>query len=199
MSQIACYQDLRGSPIILAMEITDISRITALFAVLAMAGIFLFFKRSPIQWSRLAVCVVSAIGIVVGCLLLALLVLRGTPEEHVFELPNGTLKVLVRTQEFRHSGTVNVDICAARASSKSFPKDRMQCFFHGYDFSGLSVAWHSDRNIEVSFRSGYLTHFQNYAIVKEGSETDSFHTSVIDREGNTSNATESSPRLNVNF
>ena len=118
------------------------------------------------------------------------------------ELRNGAFKILVRSQEFRHSGTRNIDICVAETSSRSFPKSRMQCFFHGFDFSGLSVVWQSPRDIEVSFRSGYLTYFDNVALVLPTgtSAPESFHTTVNDGESETSrDVGKATPRLNVEF
>jgi hypothetical protein len=184
------------------MDITEISPIAVLSAVVAMAGVFVFFSRATSRWSRLAVRIVSAVGVMVGCLLFAFLILRGKPEERVVELRNGAFKILVRSQEFRHSGTRNIDICVAETSSLSFPKSRMQCFFHGFDLSGLSVAWQSQHDIEVSFRSGYLTHFENTAsVLPSGSSVpESFHTTVRDGENETSiNAGKEALRLNVEF
>jgi hypothetical protein len=184
------------------MDVTEISPIVALFALVAMAGIFVFFTRAASRWSRLAVRIVSAVGVVVGCLLLAFLSFRGKPEERVVELPNGPFKILVRSQEFGHSGIRNIDICVAEASSRSFPKNQMQCFFHGFDFSGLSVAWQSQRDIEVSFRSGYLTQFDNTALVLPTgtSVPESFHTRVRDGQSETSTrAGNATLRLNVEF
>jgi len=184
------------------MDITEISPIAALFAVVAMACIFVFFSRANGRWSRLAVRIVSATGVVVGCLLLAFVIIRGRPEERVVELRNGAFKILVRSQEFRHSGTHNIDICVAEESSRSFPKGKMQCFFHGFDFSGLSVAWQSQREIEVSFRSGYLTYFDNTAsVLPAGSPVpEGFQTTIRDGKSEASiNADKPTSRLNVEF
>ena len=46
---------------------------------------------------------------------------KGTPVESVTEVQNGAFKILVRSQEFHHSGSVNVDICVANTSSHNFP------------------------------------------------------------------------------
>jgi hypothetical protein len=164
------------------MEITDLSPIIVLFAVAAMVGIFVFFGRIPSRWSQFLVRIVSAVGTALGCSILALLILKGKPEEHVVELQNRSFKIMVRSQEFLHSGTRNIDICVAEVSSRVFPRKRMQCFLHGFDFSGLSVAWLSERDIEVSFRSGYLTEFSNSASVSTTSNSvQGFH--VLVREG----------------
>ena len=65
---------------------------------------------------------------------------RGTPIETVTEAKDGPFKVLVRSREFHHSGTINVDVCVINGSDPKFPKnEKMQCFLHGFDFSGLSV------------------------------------------------------------
>jgi hypothetical protein len=184
------------------MDITKISPIAALFAVVVMAGVFVFFSRANSRWARLAVRIVSAVGVMVGCLLLAFLIIRGKPDERVVELRNGAFKILVRSQEFRHSGTRNIDICVAEASSRSFPKAKMQCFFHGFDFSGLSVAWQSQREIEVSFRSGYLTYFENaVSVLPTGSSVpEGFHTTIRDGESGASiNTDKATSRLNVEF
>jgi hypothetical protein len=184
------------------MDTTEISPIAVLFAVIAMAGIFVIFSRATSTWSRLAVLIISAVGVIVGCLVLAFLIFRGKPEERLIELGNGPFKILVRSQEFRHSGTRNIDICIAETSSRSFPKSRMQCFFHGFDFSGLSVAWRSQHDIEVSFRSGYLTRFENTALVLAtgSSVPEGFHTVVHEGESETSiDAGKATPRLNVEF
>jgi hypothetical protein len=196
-------QKSMGLPLVRCrMDITEMSPIAVLFAVVAMAGIFVFFSRAASTWSRLAVLMISGFGAIVGCLLIAFLIFRGKPEERVIELENGRFKILVRSQEFRHSGSRNLDICVAETSSRSFPKSRMQCFFDGFDFSGLSVAWRSQHDIEVSFRSGYLTHFENTAVVLAtgSSVPESFHTTVHDGESETSiDAGKAVPRLNVQF
>ena len=180
----------------------EISPLAVVFAVIAMAAIFVFFSRAASSWSRRSVLIICAAGVMVGCLVLAFLILRGKPEERVIELGNSPFKILVRSQEFGHSGSRNVDICVAETSSRSFPKSRMQCFFRGFDFSGLSVAWLSQRDIEVSFRSGYLTHFKNTASVlrTDSSVPESFHTTVHDGEAETSlDAGKATPRVNVEF
>jgi|HubBroStandDraft_6_1064221.scaffolds.fasta_scaffold333489_2 hypothetical protein len=108
-------------------------------------------------------------------------IIHGKPEESVTEVANGPFKVLIRSQDFHHSATVNIDICVSQSSSRTFPKDRAQCFFHGYDFSGLLVRWHSQREIEVSFDSGSLSEFKNYAFVDpKGSLPVEFHITMHD-------------------
>ena len=81
------------------------------------------------------------------------------------EVENGPFKVLIRSQEFHHSAIRNIDICVAQTSARKFPKDKSQCFLHGFDFSGLSVKWESEREIEISFACGRVTHFTNDAFV----------------------------------
>jgi hypothetical protein len=39
--------------------------------------------------------------------------IQGKPEESVGLVENGAFKILIRSQEFGHSGTVNIDICVA--------------------------------------------------------------------------------------
>jgi hypothetical protein len=85
----------------------------------------------------------------------------------VTQVENGPLKALVRSQEFHHSGIRNVDVCVAEISSQGFPKDEAQCLLHGFDFSGLSVKWRSEREIEISFRSGRVSQFTNDASVSQ--------------------------------
>ena len=179
---------------------TELSPTTVLFAVMSMAGIFVFSSRAASRWSRLVLRIIAAASVVFGCLLLALLIFRGKPEEHVAELRNGAFKILVRSQEYGHSGTVNLEICVAETSSGSFPRSGSQCFFRGFDSSGLSVAWLSDSDIEVSFRSGYLTHFENTASVPTGTVPKGFHTAVRDGESETSiTSGKVISRLNVQF
>jgi hypothetical protein len=89
-------------------------------------------------------------------------------EENVTAVKNGAFKVYVRSQEFLHSGIRNVDICVAGLDSKEFPGDKLQCFLHGYDFSGLSVKWLSERELEVAFDCGRVTSFRNFAVISKG-------------------------------
>ena len=42
---------------------------------------------------------------------------HGKPEESVTELDHGQFKILVRSQEFHHSGLRNVDICVAKSQA----------------------------------------------------------------------------------
>jgi len=84
------------------------------------------------------------------------------------ETTNGAFKVVVRTQEISHSGTRNVDVCVANASSSGFPEKKVQCFLSGYDFDGLSVKWQGPRVIEISFSSGRVSRFTNSAFVYPG-------------------------------
>jgi hypothetical protein len=128
---------------------------------------FLAAHRIRNKWLRIPVRVACSIGAVLGGILLAfMLFARGKPSETVIETKNGPFKVLVRSQEFQHSGIINVDVCVADSSNPAFPKnEKPQCFLHGFDFSGLSVRWLSGRDIEIAFDSGRVTTFTNYALV----------------------------------
>jgi hypothetical protein len=53
----------------------------------------------------------------VCCLVIALSSCMGKPDEKITEVRNGAFKVLIRSQEFHHSGIVNVDLCVANAST----------------------------------------------------------------------------------
>lgn len=94
--------------------------------------------------------------------------IQGKPQESVTEVGNGPFKILVRSQEFHHSGTVNIDICVAETSSRTFPTKKLQCVLNGYDFDGLSVRWLGQREIEISFSSGRVTNFTNEVLVYRG-------------------------------
>jgi len=102
--------------------------------------------------------------------LLALVVVScGMPtQENVTEVKNGEFKVYVRTQEFHNSGIRNVDICIAGLAAEEFPTDKGQCFLHGFDFSGLSVKWWSERDVEISFDCGRVSSFSNFALLSKG-------------------------------
>lgn len=107
---------------------------------------------------------------------------RGKPEESVTEVKNDAFKILVRSQEFHHSGIVNIGVCVANASSREFPNKQIQCLVHGYDFSGLSVKWRSEREIEISFACGRVSYFRNYALVyPSGPVPEEFHAILRDR------------------
>ena len=120
------------------------------------------------------------------CVVLACMVslasCHGHPtEEIVTKMQNGQFKVVIRSQEFHHSAVHNVDICVDLASSKLFPENKLQCFLHGFDFSGLSAKWVSDRDIEVSFTCGRVTHFTNSAVVyPNGPVPVEFHATLRD-------------------
>ena len=116
------------------------------------------------------------------CLMLILASCLGKPEEHVTEVKNSAFKILVRSQEFHHSGTVIVDVCVAEASDSEFPEKRIQCLLRGDDFSGLSVKWLSQREIEISFACGTVSSFRHYAVVSpSGSLPQEFHAILNDR------------------
>jgi hypothetical protein len=134
----------------------------ALILVLA----FLAAYRIRKKWLRIPVRIACSIGAVLSGLLLAIMLFaRDKPNETVTEVRNGPFKVLVRSQEFHHSGSINVDVCVTDSSSLAFPKSKQQCFLHGFDFSGLSVKWLSQQNIEIAFDCGRVTTFANSAFV----------------------------------
>jgi hypothetical protein len=86
-------------------------------------------------------------------------------ENTVSQVRNGDYEVLIRSQEFNDSRIRNVDICVTEGSGYQFPKDKRQCFLHGFDFNNLSVKWQSQRAIEVSFECGRVDQFRNSAFV----------------------------------
>jgi len=144
---------------------------------------FMAAHRIRDKWLRIPVRVVCSIAAVVSGLLLAfMLFARGKPNETVTEARNGPFKVLVRSQEFHHSGTINVDVCVTGSSNPAFPKnEKLQCFLHGYDFSGLSVKWVSQQNIEIAFDCGRVTTFTNSALVyPNGPVPVEFHATLRD-------------------
>ena len=113
--------------------------------------------------------------------MIALSSCRGKSDENITEVKNGAFKVLIRAQEFHHSGIRNVDICVANISSLGFPENRIQCFLHGFDFDGLTVKWQGPKVIEVSFRSGRVSHFTNSAIAYPGGPVPTeFHVILCD-------------------
>src|SRR5262249_36767269 len=83
-------------------------------------------------------------------------------EENISEIKSGSFKVDVRSREFNNSGVKNVDICVAETSNSSFPSGQYQCFFRGFDISGLAVQWKSSSEIEVSMECGRVMSFSNY-------------------------------------
>ena len=101
----------------------------------------------------------------VTCMSCALVACRGIPEEHLVEVREGAFKIDVRSREFHHSGTVNVDICVTNVSDPLVPEGKPQCFFHGYDLDGLTTEWLSERVILVRFECGRVSEFSNYALV----------------------------------
>ncbi len=106
---------------------------------------------------------------------------RKITEESISNVRNGDYQVLLRSQEMNGSGIRNVDICVAKASDSVFPKDKNQCFFHGFDFSGLSVNWKSQNTIEVSFQCGRVDQFRNSAFVyRQGPVPEEFYVTLRD-------------------
>ncbi len=87
-------------------------------------------------------------------------------EEVLTEVAEGAYKVVVRSQEFNHSGIRSVDVCVGDVSSQ-FPTDKAQCFLHGFDFSGLVTRWVSTRDVDISFDCGRATQFSNFALVSK--------------------------------
>jgi len=114
-------------------------------------------------------------------------------EESVTEVKNGNFKVEVRSQEFHHSGVRNVDICIADASSIEFPRDKSQCLLHGFDFSGLTVKWLSERNIEISFSCGRVLRFSNFAVISKHHPLPIEFYATLDDECNTAPTRASAP------
>ena len=157
--------------------------LTAFLVVVTLVLAFLAAHRIRNKLLRIPVRVTCSIGAVLVGLLLALMLFgRGKPTETISETKNGSFKVLVRSQEFHHSGIINVDVCVADSSDHEFPKnEKGQCFLHGFDFSGLSVKWVSGRDVEVAFDSGRVTTFTNSAFVyPNGAVPVEFHTTLRD-------------------
>jgi len=122
-------------------------------------------------------------GAAIPVILLGAMILLscGKPEESITEVTNGRFKLLIRSQEFTDSAIHNIDVCVAEASDRRFPNDKAQCFLHGFDFSGLSVKWRWQNEIEVRFRSGRVTRFTNYASISpQGSVPVEFHTTLCE-------------------
>jgi hypothetical protein len=107
--------------------------------------------------------------------------IHGKPAEKITEVKNSDFKIVIRSQEFHHSGIWNVDVCVTNSLSRTFPTRRASCFLHGFDFSDLSARWKTDREIEVSFSSGRVTQFTNSAIVYSyGPVPTEFYTELCD-------------------
>lgn len=118
---------------------------------------------------------------ILWCLTVVLGSCSSKPEESVTEVKNGAFKILVRSQEFHHSAIRNIDICVVPISVSKFPKDETQCFFHGFDFSSLSVTWRSQQEIEIFFRNGRVSYFRNYAFAyPSGPIPVEFHATLCD-------------------
>lgn len=116
-------------------------------------------------------------------------------EQNFSEVTDGAFKVIVRTQEISHTGTQNVDVCVANASSSGFPDKKDQCFLSGYDFDGLSVKWLGPQVIEVSFKSGRVARFTNSAFAYPGGPVPKeFHTLLCDGCDSASTNTKSAYR-----
>lgn len=104
-------------------------------------------------------------------------------KQTVSAIENGNYKIDIRSQEFSNSGIHNIDICVSYAQDKKFPElgKGAQCFFHGFDLSGLSVKWTSGGQIEVSFKDGYVSTFRNYAIIPNGLHPIEFRVFLYER------------------
>ena len=97
--------------------------------------------------------------------LFALLDSRRPTSETVTEVKNSPFKILVRSQEFHHSGSSIVDVCVAETPTRELPKNESQCFLQGYDFDGVSAKWITETNVQISFRCGRVTSFRNEVVV----------------------------------
>jgi hypothetical protein len=125
----------------------------------------------------------------VSLLLLSVLSCGKLTEENLTEVKNGAYKVYVRSQEFDHSAIHNVDICVADVASSRFPVDTRQCFLHGFDFSGLTVRWLSERNVEISFSCGRVSKFSNFALISKSHPVPvEFHATLNDKCNATPNS-----------
>jgi hypothetical protein len=123
-----------------------------------------FQRATQVTCKKIAICVLC-------CMVIFLQSCRTITQRSISEIGNGPFKVMVRTQEFNHSGTDIVDICVANSSSHEFPDKpdkTSQYFLNGYDFEALSVKWKGPDLIEVSFHSGRVTHFKNTAFAYPG-------------------------------
>jgi hypothetical protein len=107
---------------------------------------------------------------------------RGAPEEHRAYIVRGDLQIGVRTQEWEHSGIVNVQACLMPRGSKVYPKDgSQQCFFAGYDLTQLGVRWNRDDDVTISMACGQVTEFENWALVDVRGRSDRIHVNLTDR------------------
>ena len=167
------------------MDTSELLRtpLNVFFLALTLVLAFLAAQRIGNKRLRIPIRVTCSVATVLSGLLLAWMLFgRGKSNETIVEVKNGPFKALVRSQEFHHSGLINVDVCIADNSEHAFPEnEREQCFLHGFDFSGLSVNWRSGKEIEVSYRSGRVTWFTNYASLSlNGSVPAEFHTILCD-------------------
>ena len=105
------------------------------------------------------------------------------PTEELFtDYKHGQYKMEVRSQAFHHSSLRNVDICVAQIDAQNFPGDKGQCFLHGFDFSGLSVRWLSDNDVEIIFECGRVTTFSNFAVIAKNEPLPvEFHADLIEK------------------
>jgi hypothetical protein len=138
-------------------------------------------------------CKMRRLAIYIVCCLLTFTLEScfGRTDESLAEVKNGDFKIVIRSQEVHNSGLRNIDACVADVSSHGFPGGKAQCFLHGFDFSGLSFRWQSQRDIEVSFNCGNVSLFRNYAIVPHGLNPASFHVTL--REECSSSGSKNAP------
>lgn len=112
---------------------------------------------NDMKWRYMLRCSICLLALLQGC--------RGKPEETFTEIPSGNYKIVIRTQEFHHSGSVNADLCIAHQPDGKFPAEKLQCFLQGYDFSDLTGSWRSPTEVVISYRCGRVTDFRNTADV----------------------------------
>ena len=107
----------------------------------------------------------KAVALALVVLMVALEGCRTTTQDKVTEIDQHGFKILVRSREFNNSGAINIDICVTESSAREFPKNSLGCIMHGYDISGLTVKWDSDREISIALDCGRITAFNNFAVV----------------------------------
>jgi len=121
-------------------------------------------------------------------------------KETVSTIDNGNYKISVISTESNNSGTINIDICVSFARDKKNPihGEAAQCFFHGFDLSGLVVRWTSGDRIDVSFKNGYVSAFRNYAVIPNGLNPVEFRVFLHEGGSCSSRKAESAQRLPPN-
>ena len=121
--------------------------LTVFLVIVTLVLAFLAAHRIGNKWLRIPVRVTCSIAaVLIGLLLALMLFARGKPTETISETQNGSFKVLVRSQEFHHSGIINVDVCVADSSTMSSPRTRKgnafftASIFRGYPSNGYRGA-----------------------------------------------------------